>query len=136
MLTQKLTKTIEVLDRLIELTTKDIQNIKLAKHEEVFANIKTKEELAYEFSKLKSEVDQILVARNKPIEEIFSPQEEELFNIFREKLLQFHKLHKHFSKLSLSVANFYNALLSQIKQSDPINYKNESFIASKLQLKA
>ncbi|ACM92236.1 conserved hypothetical protein [Nautilia profundicola AmH] len=136
MLINTLNKTIQTLDKLISLTKEDIENIKQANHKEVFANTKTKEILASEFAKLKTEIDKILVSRNKPLEEIFSPEEEKLFNEFREKLFEFNNLHKRFSKLALSVANFYNTLLKQIHNSETIDYKNESYKDSNLQLKA
>ncbi|QCI28915.1 hypothetical protein [Caminibacter pacificus] len=137
MLTQKLNDIINVLNQLIEMTTQDIENIKAANHEKVFANTAKKEELAVKFSNLKSEIDNILVSRNKPIEEIFSKEEEILFDEFRNKLSEFHTLHKKFSKLALSVANFYNALMKEIKQESPkIDYKDSQLPKSFLKLKA
>ena len=135
MLIKTLNETINTLNQLINITLEDIENIKQAKHEMVFKNTKIKEELAYKFSNLKSQIDNILVSRNKPLEEIFTPEEEKLFNNFREKLFEFNNLHKRFSKLALSVANFYNTLLKQIKQEENVNY-NESYQQSNLQLKA
>ena len=136
MLIQILKQTINTLDELIAITLEDINNIKQAKHEEVFKNTSKKEELAYKFSTFKTKIDQILVSRNKPLEEIFSKEEEDLFNTFREKLFEFNYQHKRFSKLALTVANFYNTLMNQIKNNEPINYKNESFNNSTLHLKA
>jgi hypothetical protein len=136
MLIQKLNQTISVLDELIKITEEDIANIKKAKHEEVFKNTLPKEELAKRFSVLKSEIDTILVSRNRPIESIFSKEEEVLFNEFRDKLNMFYDKHKHFSRLALSVANFYNALLNQIKQEEQISYTEKANFNSNLHLKA
>jgi len=136
MLTDKLNKINQTLDKLIKLTNEDIYNIKKANHEEVFKNTKLKEDLAKEFSILKSEIDYILQNRNKPIEEIFSIEEEKLFDVFREKLNKFHSLHKKFSKLALSVANFYNALCSEIQNTPKIDYKNSKLPKTTLTLKA
>jgi len=137
MLTQKLNQTIDVLNKLIEITKEDIINIKEAKHEEVFKNTKEKENLALKFNDLKTEIDTILVSRNKPIEEIFTSEEEKLFDEFRNRLAEFHKHHKKFSKLALSVANFYNALLSELKDdSMKVDYKNSTLPNSFLKLKA
>jgi len=135
MLINTLNETINTLNQLIKISKEDIENIKQANHNEVFKNTKIKEELAYKFSNLKNEIDNILVSRNKSIEEIFTDEEERLFNEFRKKLFEFNKLHKKFSKLALSVANFYNALLKQIKQEENINY-SETYQKSNLQLKA
>jgi hypothetical protein len=136
MLIEKLNQINTVLDKLIILTNEDINAIKKAEHEKIFSHTKLKEELANNFSLLKSEIDSLLVARNKPVEEIFSPEEEILFNSFREKLNNFYTLHKRFSKLALSVANFYNALINELKNEKPITYENNTFSNSNLSLKA
>ena len=137
MLINKLNTINNVLDNLINITEMDINAIKESNHEIIFSNMTTKEELASNFSYLKSEVDSILVARNRPIEEIFTPEEEKLFDEFREKLNQFHTLHKKFSKLALSVANFYNVLMNEIKNEKPLTYKNNNpYSQSTLTLRA
>jgi len=135
MLIKTLQETIFTLDKLITITLEDIENIKQAKHEEVFKNTKTKENLAYNFSELKSKIDNILVSRNKALEEIFTPEEEKLFNIFREKLLEFNKQHKRFARLAFSVANFYNTLLNKIQNNEKIDYTS-TYKNSNLKLKA
>jgi len=135
MLIKTLNRTIEVLDNLISLTKEDIKNIKEAKHEKVFSNTQQKEKLANEFYNLKNEIDIILSSRNVPIDKLFSKEEEELFNIFKTKLFEFNSLHKRFSKLALSVANFYNTLINKIHQGETVNY-NEKFSSSHLQIKA
>ena len=136
MLTQKLKEIISVLNNLIEITKEDIKNIKAANHEEVFKNTKLKEQLSYRFYELKNEIDSILVKRNRPINEIFTPEEEKLFDEFREKLNLFYKEHKHFSRLAITVANFYNALSAQIKDEKPVSYNEKANFDSKLTLKA
>ena len=120
---------------LISITLEDIENIKQANHEEVFKNTKTKENLANKFSELKSQIDNILVSRNKSLEEIFTPEEENLFNIFREKLFEFNKEHKRFAKLAFSVANFYNTLLNKIQNNKNVDYSS-TYKNSNLKLKA
>ena len=131
MLIKTLQETISTLDKLISITLEDIENIKQAKHEEVLKNTKIKENLASKFSELKSQIDNILVSRNKPLEEIFTPEEEKLFNIFREKLFEFNKEHKRFARLAFSVANFYNTLLNKILNNEKVDYsssyKNPNF---------
>jgi len=136
MLTEKLITVNNVLENLINITINDTNAIKETNHEVIFENMYTKEELAKKFTSLKSDIDSILVARNKPLEEIFTQQEEKLFDEFREKLNQFHTLHKKFSKLALSVANFYNVLMNEIKNEKPLTYKNENYSQSNLTLKA
>ncbi|WP_457564246.1 hypothetical protein [Caminibacter sp.] len=136
MLINKLNEIISILNVLIEITDKDIKNIKEAKHDEIFKNMNFKENLAQKFYNLKNEIDLILVQRNKPIEEIFSPEEEKLFDEFRGKLNLFYDKHKHFSRLAITVANFYNALNAKIKDEKPISYNESATFDSKLKLKA
>jgi hypothetical protein len=135
MLIKTLQETISTLDKLISITLEDIENIKQAKHEEVFKNTKAKENLASKFSELKSQIDNILVSRNKPLEEIFTPEEEKLFNLFREKLFEFNKEHKRFARLAFSVANFYNTLLNKIQNNEKVDYQS-TYKNSNLKLKA
>ena len=135
MLANILQNAIDTLDKLISITLEDIENIKQANHEEVFKNTKTKENLANKFSELKSQIDNILVSRNKSLEEIFTPEEENLFNIFREKLFEFNKEHKRFAKLAFSVANFYNTLLNKIQNNKNVDYSS-TYKNSNLKLKA
>ncbi len=126
MLIEKLTKINDILNRLIKITDEDIYNIKEANHEEVFKNISLKEKYAQDFQKLKNEIDYILVSRNKPIEEIFTKEEEIEFERFKENLNEFYEKHKLFSKLSFSVTNFYNTLLEKIKNKKKLTYdKND-----------
>lgn len=135
MLINKINEINTVLDKLISITHQDLNAIKNADHETLFSHTKQKEELARKFSNLKSEIDSILVSRNRPIEEIFSPEEEKLFDNFRNKLNEFNNIHKRFSKLALSVANFYNTLIKEIKNEKPITYDNKNYSNSNLNLK-
>jgi len=137
MLINKLNQIIATLETLINITQEDIKNIKEAKHELIFKNIAPKEEYAKRFNELKGDIDKILISRNKPVDEIFSNEEERLFDEFRKKLIEFHDLHKKFSKLSISVFNFYNTLLNKINDNEsPIDYFNTKPPTSHLKLKA
>ena len=135
MLIQKLNESIQILNSLIEITKRDIKNIKKAHHQEIFNNMKQKEELAKEFSNTKNDIDLILSKRNKPIEEIFSYKEKEIFEEFKKKLIEFSTLHKKFSKLVTSVANFYDTLIQQIAGEKSTNYNNNFFKNSNLSIK-
>ena len=136
MLLKKLNQINNILIELIKITDEDIANIKEANHEAVFKNISLKETKAKEFSLLKSEIDSILVSRNRPIEEIFTPQEEIEFEKFKELLNEFNNKHKFFSKLSFSVTNFYNTLLEKIKNKKKITYSKDDIQTPYMKLKA
>jgi len=136
MLLNKLQKANKILNNLIIITQQDIESIKEAKHDTVFANIQTKESLAIEFQNTKNEIDNILSSRNEPLEEIFSPEEEKEFEEFKNLLNEFHKKHKFFSKLSFSVTNFYNTLLNKIKGKKQVTYEKDYSPNSHLKIKA
>ena len=136
MLLNKLQSANEILNNLIEITNQDIDNIKEANHEKVFANIEKKENLAIEFQNTKNEIDYILSNRNKPLEEIFTPEEEQKFEEFKNLLNEFHQRHKLFSKLSFSITNFYNTLLNKIKGKKQVTYEKEYAPNSNLRIKA
>ena len=136
MLLNKLQSANEILNNLIEITNQDIDNIKEANHEKVFANIEKKENLAIEFQNTKNEIDYILSNRNKPLEEIFTPEEEKKFEEFKNLLNEFHQRHKLFSKLSFSITNFYNTLLNKIKGKKQVTYEKEYAPNSNLRIKA
>ena len=136
MLLKKLNEINIILKELILMTIEDIENIKEAKHEKVFANISKKENMAIKFEKMKSEIDNILISRNKPIEEIFSIEEEREFEKFKKNLNEFYNYHKHFSRLSMTVNNFYTNLLNKIKDKKQITYDKECNPNPHLKLKA
>ena len=136
MLLEKLNQINLVLNQLIQITEEDIKNIKEANHEEVFKNISLKEEKAKEFHNLKSQIDSILAARNRPIEEIFTPQERVEFEKFKTLLSEFHTKHKFFAKLSFSVTNFYNTLLEKIKNKKRVTYNKDDIQNPYMKLRA
>jgi len=136
MLIDNLNKINEILNQLILITKEDIESIKKANHNKIFANIELKENLAKEFEKLKSKIDEILTSRNRAIEEIFSPKEEEEFEKFKKNLNEFYKYHKHFSRLCMTVSNFYDDLLNKIKDKKKLTYDKDCNPNPRLKLKA
>ena len=124
---QTLINTNKVLDNLIEITQKDIEDIKEANHEPLFQRNTQKEELIEKFSELKSQIDSILVSRSESgldIKDLISPEEDKLLDEFRTKLKEFYDIHKRFAKMAFSVTHFYNNLMNRINNCEPdIGYK-------------
>jgi len=121
MLKQTLTSINNILDDLISLTKKDIADIKKARHESLFKRNKEKEILISEFTNLKSKIDSILVQRTQngiTLENMFNKEESNLFDEFKNKLQQFHKLHQKFAKMALIITNFYSNLLNKVTGSE------------------
>ncbi len=119
---QTLINTNKVLDNLIEITQKDIEDIKEANHEPLFQRNTQKEELIEKFSELKSQIDSILVSRSESgldIKDLISPEEDKLLDEFRTKLKEFYDIHKRFAKMAFSVTHFYNNLMNRINNCEP-----------------
>ena len=142
MLSQTLKSINQTLDTLIEITQKDIEDIKEANHTSLFERNEKKEKLVSQFSNLKSQIDSILVKRSesgKPLEELISKEEDILLGEFREKLTTFYEIHKKFSKMALLVTNFYTNLMHKVSGCEPdIGYemKPSSLHQINLSLKA
>jgi len=139
MLNQTLNSINQTLNSLIQITLKDIEDIKQAKHNSLFERNQQKEELIKQFSSLKSQIDSILVQRSqsgKPLEELLSKEEDILLSEFKENLTQFHKIHNKFSKMALIVTNFYNNLMYKINgEKVDIGYKMNKTNYSSFSLK-
>ena len=127
MLKQTLISINKVLDNLITITKQDIEDIKLAVHTPLFERNREKDKLVAQFSTLKSQIDSILVERNKQgieLDDMLNSEESELLDIFREKLKEFYTIHKKFAKMALVVTNFYNNLVNKINGNEvDIGYK-------------
>jgi len=136
MLIKKLNQINTVLKELINITKEDIDNIKKANHEKVFANITKKENFSIQFQNLKNEIDSILVNRNKPITDLFNTEEEKEFEKFKELLNEFNDKHQLFAKLSFSVTNFYNALLEKITNKKKVTYDKDDIQNPFIKVKA
>ena len=140
MLIDDLNRIINVLDRFIENTKQDLSDIKEAKHNEVFERNELKASLLAEFSELKSRIDQELLRRaqvnQNDLTNMLNISENDKLDIFKEKLAQFNKLHKEFSKLLLSITNFYTQLYNQVTESEvDIGYQNRPKRTSYFDLK-
>ena len=109
----------KVLDQLIDITQKDIEDIKQAKHQQLFDRNKQKELLITQFSNLKSTIDSILKSRNDNSQNLINPDEEPLLEDFKLKIKEFHTLHTKFAKMAFTISNFYTNLLHKITDAKP-----------------
>lgn len=119
MLVQYLNLAIESLQNLIDITKSDIADIKEAKHDKLFAKLKSKEEMLSTFEKYKNLIDAEIasIASKNPsleLKELLSEEEKELLGDMREKLLKLKEINRHYAKLVVAVSSFYSALLEQI----------------------
>jgi hypothetical protein len=140
MLKQTLVSTNNNLDKLIDITLQDIEDIKEANHEALFERNRKKDKIVQEFIAQKNQIDTILLQRSESglsLENMLSKEEDELFSEFKTKLQKFHDIHKKFSKMALLIANFYNNLTNKVNQAEvDIGYKMTQKYSSNLSLKA
>jgi hypothetical protein len=137
MLKQTLVSINSVLDELIDITNKDIQDIKKANHNALFERNIKKDELVNQFISLKSQIDLILKQRNDNSQNLIHPDEEPLLEEFKEKIKVFHTIHKKFAKMAFTITNFYTNLLHKITDAKPdIGYQMSPKIDSNISFKA
>jgi glutamyl-tRNA reductase len=123
MLVHHLNLAIESLQSLIDITKSDIDDIKQAKHEKLFARLKSKEEILSSFEKYKNHIDSEIVSMasknpNLDLRELLSDAQQTLLEDMREKLTQLRSTNKHYAKLVIAVSSFYNSLLEQMTPKD------------------
>ena len=119
MLSHYLTKALDDLNQLITLTKEDIKDIKLAKHETIFARTKIKDELITSFQTKKALIDneiskQMQAYPDLELENLLSQEEQNALGELKTKLLELKIENKHYAKLVLSVSEFYNSLLERM----------------------
>lgn len=123
MLKERLSNINKILSELIELTKKDIEDIKSAKHELVEESVEEKTRLVKSFESSKLELDAALVELvsknpNKDLSELLGEDEKESLSALRQNLLLLQKLNKEYTKSVHVVKEFYDSLLNTIFKSE------------------
>lgn len=140
MLTDDLKSAISELEKLILVTSEDIEQIREANHDRVFKNAKVKNELISNFESKKSKIDKELielVTRNdKPLDEILEEDEQKLIDSMKLKLEELKELNRRYAKLVLGVSEFYNSLLERVVPTEMDGYERVKSSNSFLHLKA
>jgi len=128
MLSHYLKTSIEDIENLIELTKKDILDIKEAKHEDVFKRTKIKNDLIKSFENKKSMLDNELIklvknSDNKPLEEILNDSEQNMLEDMKNSLLSLKKKNREYARFVVTVSEFYNSLLDSVFPRDLEGYQ-------------
>jgi hypothetical protein len=128
MLTHYLNNAIKDIDNLIEQTQKDIADIKVAKHTDVFERAKIKDDLIRSFEQKKSLLDNELMKMlkdngKKSLEELLSTEQKQLLAQMKSKLADLKSYNKQYAKYVVSISQFYNVLLDAIFPRDRDGYK-------------
>lgn len=128
MLTHHLNNAIKDIDYLITQTYKDIQDIKIANHSEIFERTRIKNDLIHSFEQKKSLLDYELMKLLKEsgqasLEEILNIEQKELLALLKNKLAELKTCNKEYAKYVVTISQFYNSLLDSIFPRDMEGYK-------------
>lgn len=128
MLLHYLNNAITDIENLIDLTKKDIEDIKVAKHSEIFERGRIKNDLIQSFENKKSLLDNELMKLmkengQKPLEELLETQQKELLTLMKMKLSELKISNKEYAKYVITISQFYNSLLDSIFPRDMEGYK-------------
>jgi len=128
MLTHHLNNAIKDINHLIEQTNKDIDDIKLAKHTQIFERTAIKNDLIHSFEQKKSLLDYELLKMLKEsgkssLEELLNDEQKELLNLMKTKLSELKVCNKTYAKYVVTISQFYNSLLDSIFPRDIEGYK-------------
>jgi transcriptional regulator NrdR family protein len=131
MLLHYLKSSIADIDNLIELTKKDIINIKEAKHEDVFSRTKIKNDLIKAFGNKKSLLDNELIKLvnendNKQLEDILDDSQKDMLNSMKEKLSELKIENKEYARFVVTISEFYNSLLDSVFPRDMDGYEKKN----------
>lgn len=127
MLTHYLQVALKSLGDLIEATRNDIDDIKQARHANIFERAKIKEQLVKSFENHKSLIDNEIakLASANPEAELASllkPEEREMLSRLREELEELKRQNTQFAKMVIGVSEFYNSLLNKIMPTEKVGY--------------
>ncbi len=119
MLTHYLQSSINDIENLIELTQKDINDIKNANHEMIFERTKIKNDLIISFENKKSLLDNELVKLvaandNASLDTLLDDEKKDLLNNMKIKLTELKKLNKEYARFVVTISEFYNTLLDKV----------------------
>ena len=107
-----------LLDKLIELTKEDIENIKLAKHDTVAQSVENKNNLIKEFQLVKKKLDDALIelseGGSKDLAALLDDEDKEKLGEFKKRLKELHKFNKEYAKLVVVVKGFFDGLLNNM----------------------
>ena len=127
MLTHYLQQANEILSNLIETTRNDIEDVKGAKHDNIFSRTKTKEELVRSFENHKSLIDNEIAKMAQEsggvaLDTILTSEQQSLLDDMREQLKTLQQENKHFATMVIAVSEFYSSLINRLIPTEQIGY--------------
>ncbi len=141
MLTRHLENAIKEVGVLITLTEDDILLIKDAKHDELAQKAQEKHHAVLSFETTKSllnhELSKLAQSNDGALDGVLSAEEEALLEAFKERLGALKSINLRYSKIVLSVNEFYSTLFNRMFAFDSQGYqKTKPLPAAMLQVSA
>jgi len=133
MLSHYLQNALNDLRDLIDLSEKDIVDIKEAKHETQFGRLSLKEEklLAFEQKKamIDHEISKLMTSfPKKKLPELLDDEQHRYLEELKSELARLREVNQRYARLVLGVSAFYNTLLERVLPTEMQGYKK---VASK-----
>jgi hypothetical protein len=142
MLSYHLESAVKDLDQLVKISEQDIEDIKLAKHQDQFERRKLKEDTISSFENKKAMIDHEiskLMTQNPDtsLDELLNEEENSSLQNLKSSLATLREVNQKYAKMVLSVSSFYNTLLERLVPTEMQGYsKTASKSASFLELRA
>ena len=116
---------------LIEITQKDIADIKEASHDAQFDRREIKEEKLRSFENAKAMIDHEiakLMTQNphKDLIQLLSEEEANELSAMKEALSELREVNNRYAKMVLSVSTFYNSLLEKVIPTEMDGYTSKA----------
>ena len=120
------------LQSLIDISILDMQDIREANHEAIFARLESKNALIDSFKSNKSNADaemqKLLKAHpNKKIEDLLDEKAMNIIDEMRTNLVKLRTLNKNYARSVIAVREFYDSLVNSMIPSQKVGYSNKSF---------
>lgn len=113
---------------LIELTTLDVEDIRVANHENIFGRNSKKQELIKTFEAKKNLIDQEMLSLknqfpDKTLSDLIDDEAGELLNEMKKNLQELKNLNTSYARIVFAVSEFYNSLIQKIIPHEMSDYK-------------
>lgn len=142
MLSYHLESAVKDLEQLVKISEQDIEDIKLAKHQDQFERRKLKEDMIASFENKKAMIDHEiskLMTQNpeRSLDQLLNDDENSYLQKLKDSLARLREVNQKYAKMVLAVSSFYNTLLERLVPTEMQGYnKTTSKSASFLELRA
>jgi len=141
MLSYHLEAAVNDLEQLVKISEQDIEDIKLAKHENQFERRSIKEDMIKSFETKKAMIDREiskLMSSNPDVslDKLLDEKENSTLQKLKSSLASLRDVNKKYAKMVLTVSSFYNTLLEKLVPTEMNGYvKSTSKDAAFLELR-